>query len=77
MCFQGSDIETLGSEAAVEYPAELVERPVEEATPVQDTQAPASAGRNSQIKSSVACLMQDSYNNTCISFQLSASYHHL
>lgn len=57
ICFQGSDIETLGSEAAVEYPAELVERPLEEATPVQDTQASASAGRNSQIKSSAAYLI--------------------
>lgn len=44
MCFQGSDIETLGSEAGIEHPAELVERPVVEGEQVQDTAA--SAGKN-------------------------------
>lgn len=44
MCFQASDIETLGSEAALEHPAELVERLAVEGEPVQDT--PASAGKN-------------------------------
>lgn len=46
-CSQGSDIETLGLEAAGEYGAELLERhPVEE-TKLQDTQASSSAGKDS------------------------------
>lgn len=44
MCFQGSDIETLGSEAALEHPAELVECLAVEGKQGQDT--PASAGKN-------------------------------
>lgn len=48
MCFQGSDIETLGAEAAAEHPAELVERPPVEEAPVQDTLV--SAGRNFHSK---------------------------
>ncbi|XP_070821723.1 cell cycle progression protein 1 isoform X2 [Chaetodon trifascialis] len=40
---EGSDIETLGSEAVVEYGAELLERPPVEEKKVQDTQASASA----------------------------------
>lgn len=43
MCFQGSDIETLGSEASLEHPAELVQRPAVEEAQLQDT--PASAGK--------------------------------
>lgn len=46
LCLQGSDIETLGSEVAVEYGAELLERPPVEETKLQDTQASASAGKN-------------------------------
>lgn len=45
VCFQGSDIETLGSEAAAEYGAEVLERPPVVETKLQDTQAPASAGK--------------------------------
>ncbi|KAM9366077.1 cell cycle progression protein 1 isoform 2-T2 [Symphorus nematophorus] len=40
---EGSDIETLGSEAALEYGAELLERPPVEETKLQDTQPSASA----------------------------------
>lgn len=43
---QGSDIETLGCEAAVEYAAELLERPLVEESEVQDVQASASAGKD-------------------------------
>ncbi|XP_039994551.1 cell cycle progression protein 1 isoform X2 [Xiphias gladius] len=39
---EGSDIETLGSEAAVEYVAELLERPPVEEAGLQDTQSSAS-----------------------------------
>ncbi|XP_076583705.1 cell cycle progression protein 1 [Chaetodon auriga] len=39
---EGSDIETLGSEAVVEYGAELLERPPVEEKKVQDTRASAS-----------------------------------
>lgn len=46
LCLQGSDIETLGSEAAVEYGAELLERSPVEETKLQNTQASASAGKN-------------------------------
>ncbi|GLD58430.1 cell cycle progression protein 1 isoform X1 [Lates japonicus] len=43
---EGSDIETLGSEAAVEYGAELLEHPPVEEAELQDTQASApGAGR--------------------------------
>lgn len=42
---QGSDIETLGSEAAVEYGAELLEHPPVGETKLQDTQASASTGK--------------------------------
>ena len=49
LCLQGSDIETLGSETAVEYGSELLERPpVEEAEP-QGEQASASTGKNPPI----------------------------
>lgn len=41
---QGSDIETLGSEATVEYGTELLERPPLEKAELQDTQASASGG---------------------------------
>ncbi|KAM7406160.1 hypothetical protein PAMP_000557 [Pampus punctatissimus] len=41
---EGSDIETLGSEAAVEYGADLLERPPVVETELQDTPAAASAG---------------------------------
>lgn len=44
MCFQGSDIETLGSEASLEHPAELVQCPAVGEVELQDT--PASAGSN-------------------------------
>lgn len=44
MCFQGSDIETLGSEVALEHPAELVECLAVEGEQGLDT--PASAGKN-------------------------------
>lgn len=44
VCFQGSDIETLGSEAAVEYGAEVLECPPVGETKLQGTQAPACAG---------------------------------
>ncbi|XP_044050699.1 cell cycle progression protein 1 isoform X2 [Siniperca chuatsi] len=40
---EGSDIETLASEAVVEYGAELLERPPVEEVELQDTQAAASA----------------------------------
>ncbi|KAM3625132.1 uncharacterized protein V6R79_007308 [Siganus canaliculatus] len=50
----GSDIETLGSEAVVEYGAELLERPPEEETKTVDIQASASAGERAS----------DSLNNT-------------
>ncbi|XP_047436831.1 cell cycle progression protein 1 isoform X2 [Mugil cephalus] len=40
---EGSDIETLGSEAAVEYEAELLERPPEEDKDLHDAQASTSA----------------------------------
>lgn len=43
---QGSDIETLGSEASVEYGAELLEHPPVGETQLQDIQASASAGKN-------------------------------
>lgn len=46
---QGSDIETLGPEASVEYGAELEHPPVGE-TPLQDIQASTSAGRNPFIR---------------------------
>ena len=49
LCLQGSDIETLGSEAVVEYGAELLERPLVEETKLQDTKAAASAGKNPHI----------------------------
>lgn len=46
MCGQGSDIETLGLEPAVEYGAELLEcSPVEEAKPQESASASASAGK--------------------------------
>lgn len=45
-CLKGSDIETLGSEAAVEYGGELFERPPVEETKLQDIKASASAGKN-------------------------------
>lgn len=45
MCLQGSDIETLGSDVAVEYGAELIERPPVEEAELQNTQASASAGK--------------------------------
>lgn len=43
---QGSDIETLGSEASVEYGAELLEHPPVGETQLQDIQASASAGKD-------------------------------
>lgn len=46
LCSQGSDIETLGTEALVEYGAELLERPPEEEKEQQDTQASASASKS-------------------------------
>lgn len=46
LCLQGSDIETLGSEATVEYAAELLERPPVVEAGRQDTQASASSGEN-------------------------------
>lgn len=49
LCLQGSDIETLGSEAAVEYVAELLERPPVEEAGLQDTQSSASGGKNHHI----------------------------
>lgn len=45
LCLQGSDIETLGSETAVEYGAELLERPPVEEPQVQDVQTSVSAGK--------------------------------
>lgn len=46
LCFQGSDIETLGTEAAVECGAELLEHlPVGEIK-LQDAQASTSTGKN-------------------------------
>ncbi|XP_071344439.1 cell cycle progression protein 1 isoform X2 [Trachinotus anak] len=42
---EGSDIETLGSEAAVEFGAELLERPPVEEAKLKDTQASASGER--------------------------------
>lgn len=49
LCLQGSDIETLGLEAVVEYGADLLERhPVVEAE-LQDTPAAASGHKNPQI----------------------------
>lgn len=46
LCLQGSDIETLGSEAAaVEYGAELLEHPPVGETELQDTQASTSTGK--------------------------------
>lgn len=44
LCLQGSDIETLGSEAAVEYAAALLERPPVEEEELLGTDASASAG---------------------------------
>lgn len=46
LCLQGSDIETLGSEAAVEYGAELLEHPPVEEAELQDTQASAPGGKH-------------------------------
>lgn len=45
LLLQGSDIETLGPEASVEYGAGLEHPPVGE-TQLQDSQASASAGKN-------------------------------
>lgn len=52
MYFQGSDIETLGSEAL----AELVQRPAEEEAQLQDT--PASAGKNVFQQQFTLCVFQ-------------------
>lgn len=46
LCSQGSDIETLGTEALVEYGTELLERPPEEGKEQQDMQASASASKS-------------------------------
>lgn len=43
---QGSDIETLGSEASVEYGAEVLQHPPVGETQLQHLQASASAGKN-------------------------------
>lgn len=43
---QGSDIETLGSEASVEYGAEVLEHPPVGETQLKQLQASASAGKN-------------------------------
>lgn len=43
---QGSDIETLGSEASVEYGAEVLEHPAVGETQLPHPQASASAGKN-------------------------------
>lgn len=43
---QGSDIETLGSEASVEYGAELSEHPPVGETQLQHIEASAPAGKN-------------------------------
>lgn len=53
MCFQGSDIETLGSEASLEHPAELVQCPAVEEVQLQDT--PASAGKKTFFNSNLHC----------------------
>ncbi len=50
MCWQGSDIETLGSEVAVEYGAELLERSPEEETKLQETLVVSqSAGKDLHV----------------------------
>lgn len=59
MCFQGSDIETLGSEAALEHPAELVECLAVEGEQGQDT--PASAGKNFQKQINLKFTIYDVY----------------
>lgn len=54
MCLKGSDIETLGSEAVVEYRGKLFERlPVDETT-LQDIKPSASAGKNLNLIVGVA-----------------------
>lgn len=45
LCLQGSDIETLGSETAVEYGAELLECPLVQEPEAQDVQTSVSAGK--------------------------------
>lgn len=45
LCLQGSDIETLGSEAAVEHGVEVLEHPPAGETKLQDTQASICTGK--------------------------------
>lgn len=49
MCLKGSDIETLGSEAVVEYRGELFERLPADETKLQDIKPSASAGKNLKV----------------------------
>ncbi|XP_035538267.1 cell cycle progression protein 1 isoform X2 [Morone saxatilis] len=70
---EGSDIETLGSEVAVEYGAELLERhPVEEAE-LQDTQTSASAGKTESVEERVADSLDDTLGGTTVDETLNAS----
>lgn len=64
LCLQGSDIETLGSEAAVEYGSELLEHPPVEEAELQGEQASASNGRNPPI----IIFLSELNNSICILF---------
>lgn len=68
---EGSDIETLGSEAAVEYGAELLERPPVEETKLQDTQASASAAEC--VEENVADSLDDTLGEQTVDETLYAS----
>nr|XP_046242008.1 cell cycle progression protein 1 isoform X2 [Scatophagus argus] len=68
---EGSDIETLGSEVAVEYGAELLERPPVEKTKLQVTQASASAAEC--VEAQVAASLDDSLAQQTIDDTLYAS----
>ncbi|XP_051235164.1 cell cycle progression protein 1 isoform X2 [Dicentrarchus labrax] len=68
---EGSDIETLGSEAAVEYAAELLERPPVEKAELQDTRASASAAES--VEERVADSLDDTLGEQTIDETLYAS----
>ncbi|XP_070762210.1 cell cycle progression protein 1 isoform X2 [Enoplosus armatus] len=68
---EGSDIETLGSEAVVEYGAELLEHPPAEEVKLQDTQAAASAAEC--VEERVADSLDDTLGEQTIDKTLYAS----
>ncbi|XP_038556804.1 cell cycle progression protein 1 [Micropterus salmoides] len=68
---EGSDIETLGSEVAVEYGAELLERPPLEEAELQDTQAAACAAEC--VEETVAASLDDTLGQQTIDETLYSS----